>query len=195
MKCEFRTGLSRAQCSIAYNGNMGVCNQCQRYRWRLTVPGLLCSSRVRVFIELAYREISVQQTPENENVGSEKRDYAVESKIYIQNDDVWYNTSLVSRNIAAEKPEEKFVRKQRFIDPGYKICLSLFDRILPSIRDTDERISNGILLYLIYIYIRTILNFEIRIKEIYAPDERNAKHARNHLSWNAAKLICHESGH
>jgi len=30
---EFRTGLSRAQCSIAYNGNMGVCNQ--RYRWRL----------------------------------------------------------------------------------------------------------------------------------------------------------------
>jgi len=58
---EFRTGLSRAQCSIAYNGNMGVCNQW--YRWRLTVPGLLCNSRV--FIELAYREISVQQTPGN----------------------------------------------------------------------------------------------------------------------------------
>lgn len=90
MQCEFRAGLSQAQCSIAYNGNMGVCNQCQRYRWRLTMPRLFCSSRV--FIETffyTYREISVQQTPGNKNVGSTKQNYTVESKIYIQNTQWW----------------------------------------------------------------------------------------------------------
>lgn len=167
MQREFRAGLSRAQCSIAYNGNMGVCNQCQRYRWRLTVPGLLCSSRTS-FYRNVFSHISENAC--STNAWKRKRGIC-KTRLRRGIKDLHTKRTMMntihhwSWNIAAEKPEEKFVRKQRFIyrSGGYKICLSLlsFDRILPSICDTDKWISSGEL----FVSYKRILNLKIRIKE------------------------------
>lgn len=150
MQCEFRTGLSRAQCSIAYNGNMGVCNQCQRYRWRLTVPELLHSSRTSFYRTRISGNLCSTNTWKRKRGIRETRLRRRIKDLHKMYDDVWHDTSLVSRNIAPEKPEEKFVRKQRFIDLGYKICLSLHHSIESYLRFviSIKFLHNRILLYL-----------------------------------------------
>lgn len=75
-KDRFAANATRIPCRIiasnvrgAYNGNMGVCNQCHQYRRRLTALGYFVVA-IRVFYRTRVsRNLSVQQTSGNENVG------------------------------------------------------------------------------------------------------------------------------